>query len=49
MPSILEIGNGEKCPYCDMIVHKDTKILLHMTTKHEDEFMKALFETDNKE
>ena len=43
---MLAIGNGEKCPFCDLIIEQDTDIFLHMKYKHEDEMVKALFETD---
>ena len=43
---MLAIGNGEKCPFCDTIIEQDTDIFLHMRHNHEDEMVKALFETD---
>ena len=46
---MLAIGNGEKCPYCDTVIDKDTDVFLHMRHNHEDEMVKALFETDDKE
>ena len=46
---MLAIGNGEKCPFCDMIIDKDTDIFFHMKNDHEEEMVKVLFETeDNK-
>ena len=46
---MLAIGNGEKCPYCDTVIDKDTDVFLHMRYNHKDEMVKALFETDDKE
>ena len=46
---ILAIGNGEKCPYCDLIITEDTDTLVHMTELHKEELNKALFGNDNKE
>ena len=40
---ILAIGNGEKCPFCDLIITKDTDTLIHMTELHKEELNKALF------
>ena len=38
------IGNGEKCPYCDLIQGKDfDSPLEHFQADHEEEFKKALF------
>ena len=43
---MLAIGNGEKCPFCDLIIEQDTDIFLHMKNNHEDKLIKALFETN---
>lgn len=44
---VLAIGNGEKCPFCDKVMI-DFKIdgedsTEHFSTKHPEEFKKALF------
>ena len=44
---ILAVGNGEKCPYCDLIMTEDTDTLVHMTESHKKELNKALFGDDN--
>ena len=44
---MLAIGNGEKCPFCDMIIDKDTDIFFHMRNNHKEEMVKALFETED--
>ena len=44
---ILSIGNGEKCPFCDMIMEKDTDTLKHMINKHPKELSKELFGDNN--
>ena len=43
---MLAIGNGEKCPLCDMIMEQDIDVYLHMTNKHKDEWLKALFDEE---
>ena len=40
---MLAIGNGEKCPFCNLIKEEDTDIFLHMNDKHKEEWKKALF------
>ena len=44
---MLAIGNGEKCPFCDMIMEKDTDALKHMINEHPKELSKELFDADN--
>ena len=39
----VSIGNGEKCPFCDMIQGKDfDESLEHFRKEHNEQFMKAL-------
>ena len=40
---MLAIGNGEKCPFCDIINTKDFDILKHMIEDHGRSINKALF------
>ena len=40
---IMAIGNGKKCPYCELINEEDTDILKHMMENHRKEFNKELF------
>ena len=40
---MLAIGNGEKCPYCNLTMSKAIDIFNHMTVKHKDKMLKALF------
>ena len=42
IPGILAIGNGEKCPFCDIIIEQDTNIILHMSNNHKKKMVKAL-------
>ena len=44
---ILSIGNGEKCPFCDLIMTEDTDTLVHMTESHKEELNKVLFGNNN--
>ena len=39
----LAIGNGEKCPYCELINLEDTDMLGHMIDKHPSELKDILF------
>ena len=40
---VLAIGNGEKCPFCDLIITEDINSLVHMTESHKEELNKVLF------
>ena len=44
---ILAIGNGEKCPYCDLIITKELDSLGHMINNHPKEINKVLFGENN--
>ena len=49
----LAIGNGEPCPFCDVILddrpnHKGEPIFEHLKKKHKKEFMNALFPENEK-
>ena len=39
----LAIGNGEKCPYCELIVLEQTDTLKHMIYNHPKELEAVLF------
>ena len=43
LTGILDIGNGEKCPYCDIIITEDIDTYDHLTTQHQDELLASLF------
>ena len=38
---MLAIGNGEKCPFCDLINEEDLDILGHMIEDHKEDINKA--------
>ena len=40
---LLAVGNGEKCPFCKLIIKQETNTLKHMMEFHEDELSKHLF------
>ena len=40
---MLAIGNGEKCPYCELIIEENIDTLEHMKTNHEKELLIELF------
>ena len=40
---MLAIGNGEKCPFCELIMTEETDTLKHMQKCHEKELTKVLF------
>ena len=45
---MLAIGNGEKCPFCELVVDEDMDILKHMIEHHKTDLNKTLFgDTDN--
>ena len=44
---ILAVGNGEKCPFCEIINEKDFDILGHMLEGHKTEINKVLFGDNN--
>ena len=44
--NLLAVGNGEKCPYCEMIVDKNTDIASHLLKYHEEQVMNHLFDSD---
>ena len=43
MMGMLAIGNGEKCPFCEMIMTKDIKIFDHIFKNHKEKALKQLF------
>ena len=45
---ILAIGNGEKCPYCEITITDKIDVLEHMKEKHESKLIEQLFEKENK-
>ena len=40
---LLAIGNGEKCPFCELIMDEDTDTLKHKIDCHQKELNKELF------
>ena len=40
---MLAIGNGEKCPYCKLIIEENTDTLKHMLHEHPKELGQTLF------
>ena len=40
---ILAVGNGEKCPFCDMIMEENTDTLIHLLDEHPAELTKVIF------
>ena len=43
MAGMIAIGNGEKCPFCELIIDKDTDTLKHLMDKHPKELSKELY------
>ena len=41
--AILAVGNGEKCPYCDLIITEEIDSHVHITAFHKEELNKVLF------
>ena len=46
MVGMLAIGNGEKCPFCEIIMTKDIKIFDHILKNHEEKLVENLFYKD---
>ena len=44
---LLAIGNGEKCPFCELIVEEDTDTLKHIISCHKKSLNKVLFGGEN--
>ena len=40
---ILAIGNGEKCPYCKIIIEEDVDTLKHLMENHPKQLKQTLF------
>ena len=40
---MLAIGNGEECPFCEVIMTKDIKIFDHMLNNHKEKLIEKLF------
>ncbi len=45
--SMLAIGNGEKCPFCELIVEEDTDTFKHMIDHHQESLNNELFGDEN--
>ena len=43
---MLAIGNGEKCPFCEMIMNEDSDTLGHMIENHKENIMEILYGKD---
>ena len=40
---MISIGNGEKCPFCEIIMTKDIKIFDHIFKSHKEQLVEHLF------
>ena len=40
---MLAIGNGEKCPFCNLIVTEEIDFIDHAATLHKEKLNKILF------
>ena len=43
---ILAVGNGEKCPYCEIVITEAIDIVRHFLKYHEDQVLNHLFDSD---
>ena len=48
LSGMLEVGVGEKCPFCALILTKDIDIWSHMESDHQDELLANLFPEKDK-
>ena len=44
--SFLAIGNGEKCPYCEIVITEDIDTVEHFLKYHEDQVLNHLLDSD---
>ena len=47
MVGMLAIGNGEKCPFCEIIMTKDIKIFDHIYKNHKEKLLENLFNKED--
>ena len=40
---MLAIGNGEECPFCDLVIEENTDTLKHMIGCHQEKLNDVLF------
>jgi|TARA_R100000501_G_C2532951_1_gene55073 uncharacterized C2H2 Zn-finger protein len=40
---VMAIDNGEKCPYCDMIMEENTDSVKHLLDHHAEQVIGELF------
>lgn len=45
---VIEVGNGEKCPFCDIIVTEKLDFYEHLTAEHQDDLLASLFNKGDK-
>ena len=43
---MLAVGNGEKCPFCEMIMNEDSDSLGHMIENHKEKLKEVLYGKD---
>ncbi len=41
---MLAIGNGENCPFCELVVTPELDVVKHLTENHPKEFQQAVFQ-----
>jgi|TARA_Y100000034_G_scaffold75454_1_gene90660 hypothetical protein len=43
---MLAIGNGEKCPFCELTMNEDSDSLGHMIENHKEKLKEVLYGKD---
>ena len=43
IPGIIAIGNGEKCPYCDLTIDEHVDTFKHLIDNHPTDMEESLF------
>jgi len=48
IPGIIEIGNGEKCPYCDLTIGEHINVEKHLMDNHAEQALSHLHDKESK-
>ena len=48
IPGIIAIGNGEKCPYCDLTIDEHIDTLKHLMDNHAEQALSHLHDKEGK-
>ena len=43
---MITVGNGEKCPYCEIVITENINIVRHFFKYHEDQVLDYFFDSN---